>query len=286
MTRISSLLLSFALLAGALAATGASAAAPAAAPPATGAAPASPAKDAKDAKGTSGAAMSEADKAVYAIGVILSGSVKPFALTEHEMRLVRDGFDAGLHGKNTGDVEKYRPQIQALLAERMGKEIAAAKAAGQTYREQAAKAKDTTTLPSGVIMTTVKAGSGPSPTADDQVKVNYEGRLIDGTVFDASAQHGAPLTFKVSGVVPCWSEALQKMNVGAKIKLVCPPEQAYGDRGSPPRIPGGSTLVFDVELLAIEKAPAEPQSPADAGKPDERAKPDAPAQPDAPANPR
>ena len=65
-------------------------------------------------------------------------------------------------------------------------------------------------------------------------------------------------TFKVAGVVPCWSEALQHMNAGSKVRLVCPPEQAYGDRGSPPKIPGGSTLVFDVELLAINKAPAAP----------------------------
>jgi FKBP-type peptidyl-prolyl cis-trans isomerase FkpA len=280
MIRIPSLLLSCVLSAGILVATAAFAAAPAAqattAAPAASATPAAPAKGAKPASGTpaAGSAMSDADKAVYAIGVILSGSVKPFALTEHEMQLVRQGFEAGLHGKPAVEAENYRPQIQALLTERMGREIAATKVAGQAYREKAATAKDTTTLPSGVIITTVKPGSGPSPTADDQVKVNYEGRLIDGTVFDASSQHGQPLTFKVSGVVPCWSEALQKMSVGAKVKLVCPPEQAYGDRGSPPKIPGGSTLVFDVELLAIEKAPAAPAEPTE------------PAKPDAPANPR
>jgi FKBP-type peptidyl-prolyl cis-trans isomerase FkpA len=265
MTRISSLLLC-ALSAGALASFDAMAATPAptAAPAAAAAAP----KAAKPAAGQ----MSEADKTAYAIGVILSGSVKPFALTDHEMQLVRDGFDAGLHGKSNGvDAESMRPQIQALLAERMGKEVAAAKSSGQAYRDKAAKAPDTTTLPSGVIITKVKAGSGPSPKGEDQVKVNYEGRLIDGTVFDASAQHGQPLTFKVSGVVPCWSEALQTMSVGEKVKLVCPPEQAYGDRGSPPKIPGGSTLVFDVELLAIEKAPeaaAAPAAPAEPAKPD------------------
>jgi FKBP-type peptidyl-prolyl cis-trans isomerase FkpA len=275
MTRISSLLLSCALSAGALAAATAIAATPAT--PATAATPATPAAPAKGTKPATGHPMTEADKTVYAIGVILSGSVKPFALTDHEMQLVRDGFEAGLHGKNSAEAENYRPQIQAMLAERMGKEMASTKAAGQAYREKASTAKDTTTLPSGVIMTSVKAGSGPSPAADDQVKVNYEGRLIDGTVFDASSQHGQPLTFKVSGVVPCWSEALQQMSVGAKIKLVCPPEQAYGDRGSPPKIPGGSTLVFDVELLAVEKAPAQPAQPAASAEP---------AKPDAPANPR
>ena len=267
MTRISSLLLLCALSAGAFAA-----------------APATPAKTSKAAAGQP---MTENDKVVYAIGEILSGSVKPFALTDHEMQLVRDGFDAGMHGTKTAvDTDSYRPQIQALLSERVGKEVTSAKAAGKAYRDKAATAKDATTLASGVIMTTVKAGSGPSPAADDQVKVNYEGRLTDGTVFDSSTQHGQPLTFKVSGVVPCWTEALQHMSVGAKIKLICPSEQAYGDRGSPPKIPGGSTLVFDVELLAIDKAPpAEAVAPAAPAASAAPAQPAAPAAPAAPADP-
>jgi FKBP-type peptidyl-prolyl cis-trans isomerase FkpA len=205
---------------------------------------------------TSKPPMTEDDKVVFAVGEILSGSVKPFAFTEHEMQLVQQGFEAGMHGKKTGvDADSYRPQIQTLLTSRVTKGVATAKAAGQTYRSQASAAKGATTTPSGLIMTTLQAGSGPSPTPDDSVKVQYEGRLIDGTVFDSSKQHGQPMTFKVSGVVPCWSEALQHMSVGAKAKLVCPPELAYGDRGSPPQIPGGSTLVFDVELMAVEKAP-------------------------------
>jgi FKBP-type peptidyl-prolyl cis-trans isomerase len=226
------------------------------------------------------APMSEDDKVIFAVGEILSGSVKPFAFSEHEMQLVREGFDAGMHGKKTGiDAESYRTKIQALLTDRLAKGVAAAKSAGQAYRSKAAAEKGATTLPSGIIMTTTQSGSGPSPTADDQVKVQYEGRMVDGKVFDSSKQHGGPATFKVSGVVPCWTEALQHMSVGAKIKLVCPPELAYGDRGSPPQIPGGSTLVFDVELLAIDKAPA-PAAPA------APAAPEAPAQPAAPANPR
>jgi FKBP-type peptidyl-prolyl cis-trans isomerase FkpA len=225
--------------------------------------------------------MTEDDKVIFAVGEILSGSVKPFGFSEHEMQLVREGFDAGMHGKKTGiDAESYRSKIQALLTDRLAKGVAAAKSSGQAYRSKAAAEKGATTTPSGLIMTTIQAGSGPSPTADDEVKVQYEGRMIDGKVFDSSKQHGGqPATFKVSGVVPCWTEALQHMSVGAKIKLVCPPELAYGDRGSPPQIPGGSTLVFDVELLAINKAqpPAAPAAPA---------APEMPAQPAAPANPR
>lgn len=242
---------------------------------------------------TSKPPMTEDDKVIFAVGQILSGSVKPFALTEHEMQLVQQGFEAGLHGKKTGiDADSYRAKIQTLLTGRIAKNVAAAKASGQAYREKAAAAKGATTTPSGLIMTTVQPGTGPSPSTEDTVKVQYEGRLVDGTVFDSSKQHGEPLTFKVSGVVPCWTEALQHMSVGAKFKLVCPPELAYGDRGSPPQIPGGSTLVFDVELMAIDKAPpaptsATPDTPdAPAAAPAAPAAPGAAAAPTAPANPR
>jgi FKBP-type peptidyl-prolyl cis-trans isomerase FkpA len=230
--------------------------------------------------------MTDDDKTIFAVGEILSGSVKPFAFTEHEMQLVLQGFSAGIHGKKTDiDPETYRSKIQTLLTGRLAKGVATAKSAGQAYRNKAAAEKGATTTPSGIIMSTVQAGSGPSPAADDQVKVNYEGRLIDGTMFDSSKQHGQPATFKVSGVVPCWTEALQHMSVGSKIKLICPPETAYGDRGSPPQIPGGSTLVFDVELLAVDKAapPAAPSTPAAPSSPVTPDSPATSAQPAAPA---
>jgi FKBP-type peptidyl-prolyl cis-trans isomerase FkpA len=260
MTRIFVLLLLSTLPAGAFAAA---AAAPAAAP--------------------AGKSMTEDDKVIFAVGEILSSSVKPFAFSEHEMQLVREGFDAGMHGKKTGiDAESYRAKIQTMLTERLKKSIAAAKTAGQAYRSKAAAETGATTTASGIVMTTMQAGSGPSPTPDDQVKVQYEGRMIDGSVFDSSKQHGGqPASFKVSGVVPCWTEALQHMSVGTKLKLVCPPELAYGDRGAPPQIPGGATLVFDVELLAIDKAPA----PA-AAAPTTPATPASPTQPAAPATPQ
>ena len=240
---------------------------------------------------TSKPPMSDDDKVIFAVGEILSGSVKPFAFSEHEMQLVREGFDAGLHGKKTGvDADSYRTKIQTLLTGRVAKGVAASKAAGQAYRDKAAAAKGATTTASGIIITTVQAGTGPSPTADDTVKVQYEGKLIDGTIFDSSKQHGQPLTFKVSGVVPCWTEALQHMSVGAKIKLVCPPDLAYGDRGSPPQIPGGSTLLFDVELMAIDKAtaaavPAAPAASSTPGAPATSTAPAASPQPAAPATP-
>jgi FKBP-type peptidyl-prolyl cis-trans isomerase FkpA/FKBP-type peptidyl-prolyl cis-trans isomerase FklB len=85
------------------------------------------------------------------------------------------------------------------------------------------------------------------------VKVHYHGTLIDGTVFDSSVQRGQPATFPLNGVIPCWTEGVQRMKVGEKSRLVCPSQIAYGDRGAPPKIKPGATLVFEVELLEIVK---------------------------------
>jgi FKBP-type peptidyl-prolyl cis-trans isomerase FkpA len=103
----------------------------------------------------------------------------------------------------------------------------------------------------GVIFIPVTAGTGASPKADSTVKVHYHGTLRDGTVFDSSVQRGEPISFPLNGVIPCWTEGVQKMKVGGKAKLVCPSETAYGDRGQGP-IPGGAALMFEVQLLGIE----------------------------------
>ena len=115
------------------------------------------------------------------------------------------------------------------------------------------------------MIKTVKAGTGDSPKADNQVKVHYEGKFTDGKVFDSSIKRNEPAVFPLGGVIPCWTEALQLMKVGGKAQVVCPPNLAYGEEGRPPQMRGGATLVFDVELLEIVKgeaaAPAAPGAP-------------------------
>ncbi|RPJ27722.1 MAG: FKBP-type peptidyl-prolyl cis-trans isomerase, partial [Planctomycetaceae bacterium] len=106
---------------------------------------------------------------------------------------------------------------------------------------------------SGLQYQVLRAGNGPSPKATDSIKVHYEGTLLDGTVFDSSVKRGEPATFPLNQVIKCWTEGLQLMKVGGKSKLVCPSAIAYGDRGSPPTIKPGATLVFEVELLEIVK---------------------------------
>ena len=100
---------------------------------------------------------------------------------------------------------------------------------------------------------TLTPGTGASPNADSVVTVNYRGTLTDGTEFDSSYKRGQPATFPLRHVVPCWTFGVPMMKVGEKAKLVCPSATAYGDAGSPPTIPGGATLAFEIELVAIVK---------------------------------
>ena len=109
------------------------------------------------------------------------------------------------------------------------------------------------TLPSGVKVMHTVDGTGPQPKASDTVKVHYKGTLADGKEFDSSYKRNAPATFPLSRVVPCWTEGMQKIKVGGKATLTCPPATAYGDRGAGGVVPPNATLTFEVELLAIEK---------------------------------
>ena len=116
----------------------------------------------------------------------------------------------------------------------------------------AATPGETEKLPSGVVVEHIKRGTGAQPTADDVVKFNYRGTLANGTQVDSSAEHGGPATLPLRRVIPCWTQGLQRMRVGGKAKLTCPAATAYGER-SVGRIPPNSDLIFEVELVGIEK---------------------------------
>ena len=109
------------------------------------------------------------------------------------------------------------------------------------------------TLPSGVKVVHTTDGTGANPKATDTVKVHYKGTLADGKEFDSSYKRGTPASFPLNRVVPCWTEGMQKIKVGGKATLTCPPATAYGDRGAGAAVPPNATLTFEVELLAIEK---------------------------------
>jgi FKBP-type peptidyl-prolyl cis-trans isomerase FkpA len=114
-------------------------------------------------------------------------------------------------------------------------------------------AQTTETLPSGVKIVHTAPGTGASPLATSTVRVHYRGTLTSGQEFDSSYKRNAPASFPLNRVIPCWTEGLQKMKVGGKATLTCPPATAYGDRGAGSAVPPNATLNFNVELLAIEK---------------------------------
>jgi FKBP-type peptidyl-prolyl cis-trans isomerase FkpA len=142
----------------------------------------------------------------------------------------------------------------------MAKATEKQKAAAKPFLENAAKEKGAQKTASGLIYKEIKAGTGAQPKATDIVKVHYVGTLTDGKEFDSSVKRGQPVELPLGQILPCWTEGVSMMKVGGKAKLVCPSEIAYGDRGRPPVIPGGATLIFEVELLDT-KAPTASQAP-------------------------
>lgn len=197
---------------------------------------------------------SEEQKTLYAIGLVISQNLAPFALSAAELELVKAGLSDGALGKERKvDLQTYGPKIQGLAQARVAATAAAERKVAQAFLAKAATEKGATKTASGLIILTIKAGTGPSPAASDRVKVHYHGTLVDGSIFDSSVQRGEPVTFPVNGVIGCWAEGLQLMKVGGKSRLVCPADLAYGDRGAPPRIKPGAALIFEVELLEIVK---------------------------------
>jgi FKBP-type peptidyl-prolyl cis-trans isomerase FkpA len=230
--------------------------------------PASPAPS----PAAAGALATEEDKTLYALGLVLGRNVTEFALSPRDLEVVQRGFnDAAKGAPHQVPLETYGPKVRDLAMAKQKERAAAMAAQGATFLESAAREAGAVKTPSGMVYLEQKKGAGASPKATDTVKVHYKGTLIDGKTFDSSYDRGQPAEFPLNGVIPCWTEGVQKIAVGGKAKLVCPSNLAYGDRGSPPAIPPGATLVFEVELLEVKAAgaapAARPAAPAPAPSP-------------------
>lgn len=200
------------------------------------------------------------DRVLYALGVVLGQNIADFDLTDEEYQFVSAGMhDAVSDAPYRVDMNTYGPKIQDLATKRQmaanQEQMAAVNAekeASAAFADDIAAEPGAERTDSGLVFVPITEGDGPMPTAEDIVRVHYTGTLRDGTVFDSSVERGQPATFPLSGVIPCWTEGVQKLKVGGKAKLLCPSDIAYGDRGNPPTIPGGAALLFEVELLGIE----------------------------------
>jgi len=206
---------------------------------------------------------SDSDKEIYALGLSVARNLSIFNLNEAELQALEAGISDGVLNKPPKvDLNVYGPKLQDLARARSAQMAEAEKKASEDYLSKAAAEPGAVKTASGLVYTEITPGTGPSPTPDSTVKVNYKGTLRDGSVFDSSYDRKTPATFTVRQVIPCWTEGLQKMKVGGKAKLVCPSSIAYGDRGMPGAIKPGAVLTFDVELIEIVKsdgkAPAAP----------------------------
>ena len=191
------------------------------------------------------------DKAFYAVGLSLYRSLAQLDLSPAELAIVQRAFADAAAGKPAVDMMEWLPKIQPIAQARATRVMEKEKAASVEFLVKAAAEPGAVKTESGLVYKELAHGSGPSPAATDTVKVNYRGTLINGTEFDSSYKRNSPAQFPLSGVIRCWTEGVQKMQVGGKARLVCPSDIAYGNSGHPPTIPGGATLVFEIELLEI-----------------------------------
>ncbi|VTR60184.1 FKBP-type peptidyl-prolyl cis-trans isomerase fkpA precursor [Serratia fonticola] len=190
---------------------------------------------------------------------------------------VKDAF-AKQSKLNDSDIEKtlqgFEVRVKASAQAKMEQDAKENEAKGAKYAETFAKEKGAKKTESGLLYKVEKEGTGEAPKDSDTVVVNYKGTLTDGTVFDNSYDRGEPLSFRLDGVIPGWTEGLKHIKKGGKIKLVIPPALAYGKNGVP-GIPANSTLVFDVELLDVKpaaKADDKTEKAADEAAADAKAK--------------
>ena len=221
---------------------------------------------------------SDEDPAAYALGASL-GRYMDNSLKEQEklgITLNKDQLIVGVQDAfadksklSDEEIEKtlqgFETRVKTAAEAKMKQDAKESAEKGAKFRDAFAKEKGVKKTESGLLYQVEKEGTGAAPKESDTVVVNYKGTLVDGSEFDNSYKRGEPLSFRLDGVIPGWTEGLKQVKKGGKIKLVIPPELAYGENGVP-GIPANSTLVFEVELLDI-KADADAKPAAKAEKP-------------------
>jgi FKBP-type peptidyl-prolyl cis-trans isomerase FklB len=194
------------------------------------------------------------DSLSYAIGLSVARYCKEQGIQTVSTSLVSKAISDVLKNSNQQLTDQQANDIFVAYVSKLKSENAAMnRKAGESFLAENKTKPGVVTLPSGLEYTILKEGDGPRPTAADKIKCNYEGRLLDGTVFDSSLKQGGPIEISVGRVIPGWTEALQLMPVGSKWRLFIPSNLAYGDQQAGPSIKPGSALIFEVEVLEIVK---------------------------------
>jgi FKBP-type peptidyl-prolyl cis-trans isomerase len=194
------------------------------------------------------------------IGKNLRENVKRDSLTFENEALI-SGFRDALNNLDRSVMDSaqqqkvmaaFQQEMQQRMASKNAKDAVVNKEAGAKWLADNKKNEGVMVTPSGLQYKVIREGTGRQPTIKDRVTVHYEGRLIDGTVFDSSLERGEPATFMLQKVIVGWQEGVSLMKEGAVFELYIPSDLAYGDQGYPPNVPGGSLLIFKVELIKAE----------------------------------
>ena len=192
------------------------------------------------------------DKLSYALGLVIGHNLNGMGVQNINnadfAQAVADVLAGNPTAPTDAEAQKIVTDFLQKQEEEKGKE---AREAGEAFLADNATKEGVVVLPSGLQYLVLEEGNGKKPAATDQVKCHYEGRLIDGTVFDSSYRRGEPATFPLNGVIAGWTEGLQLMGEGAKHRLFIPYNMAYGTRGAGASIPPYAALVFDVELIEV-----------------------------------
>ncbi|NNL56991.1 MAG: FKBP-type peptidyl-prolyl cis-trans isomerase [Pseudomonadales bacterium] len=201
----------------------------------------------------------EQQKQSYALGQSMSANLQAGKI-DYDPAFFNAGFYDAAEGVKRMTQEEMTGSLRALQQQTQARQMAERTSMLETNQQTAEKylaenasAEGVVTTESGLQYKVLSEASGDKPSAEDTVTVHYEGRLVDGTIFDSSIERGTPATFPVGGVIAGWTEALQLMSVGSKWQLTIPPALGYGERGAGERIQPNSALIFDVELIGIEE---------------------------------
>jgi len=198
--------------------------------------------------------MNKMDSLSYSIGILMGNNLKQQGFDKIDAASMADAINDVMNGN---ELKVPNNEAQALVnkyaQEKAAEKSTAARSTGEKFLAENGARDGVTTTVSGLQYEVMKTGAGATPGPTDKVKVHYHGSLVDGTVFDSSVDRGEPISFPVNGVISGWTEALQLMKEGDKWKIFIPYNLAYGERGAGAQIPPFAALIFEVELLAVEK---------------------------------